>query len=196
MLAHAARKRPLVRGERLEAWKDIEGYEGLYQVSNRGRVRSLDRVEYINNKVGGITRRVRKGKILKPCFDGKKNYVHVNLSVDNESHTVNIHRLVALAFLPNPCNYREINHKDEDKTNNNVDNLEWCDHSYNNTYGSKFQSTLGVKNPQAKLTEVDVLEIRKRRNQGELLRVLANEFGVCESRISAIASGRSWGWLK
>lgn len=178
-----------------EIWKDISGYEGLYQVSNLGRIRSLDRFEYINNKSGGITRRIRKGRVLKPCFDGKKHYLHVNLRSDNKSHAVNIHRLVAIAFLPNPNNLPEVNHKDEDKTNNYVDNLEWCNHIYNNTYGSKFQSTLGVKNPMAKLTEQDVLEIRQRREQGELLRNLAKEFGVCENRISVIANGKSWGWL-
>ena len=107
-----------------EIWKDIEGYEGLYQVSNMGRVKSLN------------YRRTGKEEIL----EGLKNtwgYLYVQLSKDGKVKQCRINRLVAQAFLPNPDNLPIINHKDEDKCNNHMDNLEWCSHSYNNTYNDR-----------------------------------------------------------
>ena len=115
-----------------EIWKDILGYEGLYQVSNFGRVRSLDRI------VKGCynTIQIKKGRILKP----RKNiwgYLYVVLSKENRTKAFTIHRLVALHFIDNPNNYPCVNHKDEDKLNNNVDNLEFCSVLYNNTYNER-----------------------------------------------------------
>ena len=101
-----------------EVWKDIVGYEGHYQVSNLGRVKSI--------KFG-------KEKILKQAFD-KDGYLQSVLSKNNKHITFLTHRLVAKAFIDNPNNYCEINHKDENKQNNCVDNLEWCDRQYNNDY--------------------------------------------------------------
>ena len=112
-----------------EIWKDIPGYEGLYQVSNFGRVKSLRR-PYGNN--GGI--QWTKERILSPGKD-KDGYLQVNLHCNGKQHQRKVHRLVAQAFLPNMDNLPMVNHKDEDKTNNNVDNLEWCDQKYNINYG-------------------------------------------------------------
>lgn len=116
-----------------EVWKDIEGYEGIYQVSNFGNVRSLDRiVQYIDGRIArfkGITRKPVKNQ------DG---YLAVVLAKNrNEAKTVRIHRLVAAAFVPNSDDLPEINHKDEDKENNRADNLEWCDRLYNCRYGTR-----------------------------------------------------------
>lgn len=110
-----------------EEWRSIEGYEGLYEVSSYGRVRSLDRYE-INN-LG--YKRLLKGKILSPGIK-KDGYFIVSLKNKN----FRVHRLVAQAFIPNPEGLPQVNHKDEDKSNNNVDNLEWCDSKYNNNYGT------------------------------------------------------------
>lgn len=113
-----------------EEWRDIAGYEGKYQVSNLGRVKSLPK--YSNSK-GYLE--LRKEKILKPCFTGKyRNYPTVTF-LDRKSYKV--HRLVAEAFIPNPNNYPIINHKDENPSNNRVDNLEWCDNAYNVKYSAK-----------------------------------------------------------
>lgn len=114
----------------MEVYKDIEGYEGQYQVSNLGNVRSLDR-ECKGNKCVFI----KKGKILSPKTH-KNGYLIVGLCKDSKMKMYYIHRLVAEAFIPNPNNLPIINHKDEDKTNNNLINLEWCDKSYNALYGS------------------------------------------------------------
>lgn len=114
-----------------EIWKDIIGYEGLYQVSSLGRVRSLNRSILIEGKRTYF----KEGKILKPLKAGA-GYQYVNLWKCNHRNFVGIHRLVAKCFLPNPNNYNQVNHKDEDKTNNNVDNLEWCNAKYNMNYGN------------------------------------------------------------
>lgn len=108
----------------MEIWKDIKGYEGLYQVSNMGRIKSLG-----NNKT-------RKEKILslKPSNDG---YIRVYLCKNGKQKPFSVHRLVAQAFLPNPDNLPEVNHIDENKENNHVKNLEWCDRKYNMNYGSR-----------------------------------------------------------
>lgn len=109
----------------IELWEDIKGYEGRYKISNKGRVKSL-----INNK-GNF-----REKILKPSKD-KDGYLQVGLSKNGIQKTKRIHQLVAKAFIKNPCNYPLINHKDENKSNNNVDNLEWCTVIYNNNYGTR-----------------------------------------------------------
>lgn len=120
-----------------EQWKDIKGHEGLYEVSNFGNVRSLDRV--IRAKHNGTM--LRKGRILTPFYEEKKGYYQVSLSKDGKNKKHRVHRLVASAFLDNPHNYTDVNHKDEVKTNNNVDNLEWCTRKYNNNYGTKPERT-------------------------------------------------------
>lgn len=105
-----------------EIFKDIEGYEG-YQVSNYGNVKSLG-----NDKT-------RKDKILKPAKTWY-GYLRVGLWKQGKRKTHFVHRLVASAFIENPNNFCELNHKDEDKTNNIVDNLEWCTRLYNHNYGT------------------------------------------------------------
>ena len=114
---------------RNEIWEDIQGYEGLYQISSYGRVKSLERKAY------GFNRIVR-GIILKP---GKnRNYFQVRLYNESGYKVLLVHRLVALHFVENPLpeKYNYINHKDENPSNNNADNLEWCDYIYNNNYGN------------------------------------------------------------
>lgn len=108
-----------------EIWKDIKGYEGLYQVSNLGRIKSLERKTF-GNKYGVHK---LKEKILKKGKCGKYNIVV--LRKDKKNKTLYIHRLVAKAFINNPKKYPEVNHKDGNTINNNVENLEWCDRSYN-----------------------------------------------------------------
>ena len=113
----------------MEIWKDIKGYEGLYQVSNKGRVKSLG-----NNKA-------KKEKILslKPSNDG---YIRVCLCKNGKEKPFYVHRLVAEAFLPNPDNLPVVNHKIDDfehRSDNRVENLEWCTVEYNNNYGSRIE---------------------------------------------------------
>ena len=106
-----------------EIWKEIEGYEGKYEVSNLGNVRSLKYAR--SNKV----------KLLKQASD--HGYKRVNLFKNGKRKSHWVHRLVAIAFLPNPNNLPQVNHKDENKTNNRMDNLEWCTIKYNMNYGTR-----------------------------------------------------------
>ena len=109
-----------------EYWKPIVGYENLYEVSNLGRIRSFDR--WVKSKNGSI--RICRGRILKP-YTNKDGYLYVVLSKNNKHKTYKVHRLVAQAFLDNPNNLPQVNHKDENPLNNNVNNLEWCNSKYN-----------------------------------------------------------------
>ena len=112
-----------------EIWKDIVGYEGLYQVSNLGKVRSLDRTYTQKARSGSVLAHTYKGCVLKPNNVG--GYLQVNLQKHKKRNDQKIHRLVAQAFIPNLENKREVNHIDGDKTNNNADNLEWVTTSEN-----------------------------------------------------------------
>lgn len=104
-----------------EKWRDIKGYEGLYQVSNYGRIKSFKH---------------KKIRILKTVIN-KYGYERVILCKNNQNKNFSVHRLVAIAFIHNPNNYPQVNHKDENKSNNYVDNLEWCTRSYNCCYGNR-----------------------------------------------------------
>jgi len=103
----------------IEIWKDIKGYEGLYKISNCGRVKSL-----------------RRNIIMKIALDNY-NYYHINFQVNNISETIKIHRLVALNFIPNPDNKPQVNHIDGNKKNNHVSNLEWCTNQENSIHAHK-----------------------------------------------------------
>ena len=168
-----------------EIWKKIKGFSN-YEVSNMGRVRSLPH----QTKYG-----MKGGCIIKPHFDGKQCYIHVGLWENGKVTYRNVHRLVAEAFIENPNNYPEVNHKDEDKTNNTVENLEWCTHAYNNNYGSKKASTRGAKNPQSKLQPEDVVFIMENHklyggNMGTT--ELAKRFNMSVTGISSIVHKRRW----
>lgn len=110
----------------MEEWRDITEYEGYYQVSSKGNVRSLDRT-IVNSD--GSTRRI-KGKQLTP-FITNVGYVQVRLMKNGNQKHMYVHRLVSKEFISNPMNYKEVNHIDYNKENNCVENLEWCTHLYN-----------------------------------------------------------------
>ena len=108
-----------------EIWKDIKGYEGLYQISNLGNIKST-------HSRFGMRKQPKNARI-----GINKGYKRYGLSKDGKEIKFYVHRLVAEAFIPNPNGYPCINHKDENKFNNNVENLEWCTYSYNNNYGTR-----------------------------------------------------------
>lgn len=117
----------------MEEWRDIEGYEGLYQVSDQGRVKSL------NYHMTGEERILKQSRVCK------KKYWRVQLYKNGRGKFYPVHRLVAQAFMPNPDNLPEINHKDENPSNNRVENLEWCDRKYNCNYGTRNQRVAEAK---------------------------------------------------
>ena len=129
----------------MELWRDVPRYEGLYQVSNEGRIKSLN------------YRRTSREELLKSIVDDN-GYLFVNLYKEGKKKCPKVHKLVAIAFIPNPLNLPQVNHKDEDKTNNFVylnedgsvdlekSNLEWCDRKYNINYGTRNQRSAETRN--------------------------------------------------
>ena len=130
----------------MEQWKAIEGFEGLYEVSNYGNVRSLGFDKW------------HKGKMLKPHLDGKKNYLQICLHKDKKLYRKQIHRLVAETFIPNNKNLPVVNHKNEIKTDNKAENLEWCTVQYNSVYGSaRYRNIISRTKNNSRNSEVPVL---------------------------------------
>ena len=119
-----------------EIWRPVVGYEGLYEISSYGRVRSMDRYDGRNHFI--------KGKLLKNKDNGN-GYLICSLSKNGIVKNKYIHRLVVEAFIERPDGLYEVNHKDENKKNNSVDNLEWCDKKYNNTYGTRIEREIKTK---------------------------------------------------
>lgn len=120
-------------------FKDIPGYEGYYQVSTDGIVRSVDRIITIK-KNNTIVNKPLKGRVIKSWK--AQDYMHVTLSKNGKIKAPFVHKLVAQTFIPNPEGKKQVNHKDENKLNNEVSNLEWCDQLYNRNYGTGEQRRL------------------------------------------------------
>lgn len=133
-----------------EIWKDVVGYEGIYEVSNLGRVKRLAHT-YVDTYKSGRHR--TKSEFILCGTTLPNGYVMVDLHIDHKRTRKYVHRLVAEAFIPNPNNYRFVNHKDETRDNNVVCNLEWCTRAYNNSYGTNRQR---------------MVETRKRNNSYEI----------------------------
>lgn len=184
-----------------EVWKDIKGYEGVYQVSNYGNLRSLTRT--IDDKNGKI--KIIKGKSLKASTTsyGYKSVVFRNgLNKEN----LRVHRLVAQAFIENKDNKPYVNHLDGNKANNRVDNLEWCTNSENmkHAFGTGLKEpsnpnknglTQGSKHHKSKLTEKDVIFIgsNSKANGGFMKNTeLAEKFGVTKVTIGYVVNNKIW----
>ena len=184
---------PKINHEEYEVWRDVEGYEGLYQVSNFGRVHSLDR--FVPRKTG--TSQKVHGRILKLTED-KDGYLQVGLWKRNKMKKVKVHRLVGKAFIPNPYKLPEINHINEVKNDNRVENLEWCTRKENINHGTRTEqvaktrgkSVIGVNlNTGKKFTFKSMRE--------------ASKFGFHPSAIRKVCTGEqeahkgySWEFVK
>jgi hypothetical protein len=156
----------------VEQWKPVLGYEGLYEVSDQGRVKS------------------RKGFITpKPTNNG---YLRTDLWKSGVRWRPTIHRLVAEHFIPNLRQCPQVNHKDGNKSNNAAQNLEWCTASENALHAVELRGRHGEKAPTAKLTERDVIAINVMLEKGVSGSWLANVFGVTNAQISHIRKGQQW----
>lgn len=170
-----------------EIWKEIVDTNGIYQVSNIGRVRSVDRIV---NYIGGKSI-FTKGKILK-CYNHTGGYIGVDLYIDKKRVKRFVHRLVAQTFIDNPLNKPEVNHIDENKKNNNVENLEWVTDSENKlhlSYGRRCAETrrklkCGWK-PVIQF-DLNMVEI----NRYENVRLASQNVGIDESSISKCCRGK------
>ena len=169
----------------MEVFKDILGYEGLYQVSNLGKVKSTERKA--KHWRGGLL--TVKSRIMKP-FTSKCGYLIVSISKNSIDNKFLIHRLVSNAFIPNPYNKPQVNHINGIKTDNKVSNLEWATTSENSLHAFKNNlKAKGQNRTQSKLTNKEVLEIRHSNLRNiELSRL----YNISKSIISGIQKGRLW----
>ena len=165
-----------------EEWKDIKGYEGLYQISNNGNVKSLGR--WIDRKCKG--KKWQEEKILKSLVD-KDGYLFVRLCKNGKVKNFKVHCLVAEAFISNQNNYPCVNHKNEIKDDNRVNNLELCDHKYNNNYGTRNKRVAG------KLAK-KVLQIDKNTNEiiseFQSIMEVQRQLGISLSNISECCNNK------
>lgn len=172
-----------------EVWKAVSGFESLYEVSNHGRVRSLDRI--CNHKDGAVTR--RSGRVLKPAL--RAGYPFINLAADAIHKQENVHRLVAEAFCAKPDGCNVVNHIDGVKTNNHWLNLEWTTYSGNAAHACATglnKTRYGADVTSSKLTQDQVSAIRSAIISGETGTALAAKHGVHVMTISNIRTGRCW----
>lgn len=161
-----------------EIWKDIKGYEGLYQVSNLGRIKSLER----RCKARWYTRKVPE-KIYSPALD-TYGYPIVSLHKDGKKKTITIHILVANAFLKKPDGCNSINHIDENKQNNCVENLEWCTVQENNAYGTRVERLRKTQQRAVLQCDLDGNVIR----EWEGMNFLCRETGYDQGLISKVCN--------
>lgn|SRR5574343_155487 len=174
----------------MEEWKYIIGYEGKYSISTYGRVRSEDR--YSRNTMKS-TRHVKE-RILKEKNNG---YPYVILSNGDKRISAKIHRLVAMAFIQNTSKYNCINHIDGNKSNNHVNNLEWCTHKQNMAHAVKtgLFNKKGESHPNSKLNDNIILAIKSLKGQYSH-RQISEMFGLDRRYVGYILSGQRWGHIQ
>lgn len=163
-----------------EIWMDIPGYEGLYKISNIGRVTA-------------IARSGSKGGIMQSATS--KGYCRVILCKNNVRKNWSIHRLVGFSFIPNPDNFPLINHKDGDKTNNRVSNLEWCNHKMNSVHAVNILGIgAGETNGRAKLTkrEVDFMRYIKSHFPEVTAKAIGDFYAMSDVAICNIFNFKTW----
>lgn len=164
-----------------EIWKPLENYEGLYEISNLGRVKAL------------VKRGLNRELIRRSFKDVSTGYKTIQFTKNNVPLTLRVHRLVAKAFIPNPDNKPVVNHKDGDKMNCAASNLEWMTYSENTLHSFKNglqKKIFGDKNYITKIKDQDVLKIRELINQGETNKEIAKIYAVNPSQISRIKNGK------
>lgn len=185
--------------EVLEIWKDIFGYEGYYQISSIGRVRGVDRIIPFTGRGGIPTTRLQRGKILKTSIGTSGYETYHMYGESQERETVMLHRVVAKHFLQLEEGKDFVNHKDGNKLNNVVSNLEWVTKSENTLHA--LDTGLLLKRGEhcnfSKLTEKDVLEIISLRRYGRGLytcKHIAARYAICPEYISEIVRAGSGKW--
>lgn len=169
----------------MEIWKQIQGFEGLYEVSSYGRIRTLRSSPKlkVNHCLTPAECAVRNGK----------GYKTVTLYRDKRGKQLMVHRLVAEAFIPNPENKPQVNHKDTDKHNNIKDNLEWCTNAENKEHAiMNGLSGKGDMNSMSKLTRFDVNAIRELYSSGVKPSFLSEKYGICKQHVHAIVTRKAW----
>jgi hypothetical protein len=171
----------------MEIWKEIKDYEGLYDISNLGRVKSL--AKYVNNSKGTLN--YNKERIL--CNVKKNGYYKIKLCKEGKIKTLLVHRLIAIAFIPNLENKPFINHINGIRDDNRIKNLEWCTPKENSTHAVRIglSDYKGEKNHKSKLTEDNILEIRK-IGKTKYYKDIAIDFNISPSTVGSILNNKTW----
>jgi len=179
----------------LEAWLPVKNYEGYYEVSSLGSVRSLDRYETCPGRHPKPYKRFRAGVLIKPQLSNT-GYLQVGLKKHGLNKVFSVHRLVALAFVENVNNLPEVNHLDGDKKNNLHVNLEWTDRAGNSLHSTQvLKKNRGEDNSSSILTEEQILEIKDLLLKGLSQTEVASIYGVTNHAIHRIQHGYNWAWL-
>lgn len=175
-----------------EIWKDVVGYEGLYEVSSFGNIKSVNR-KILSIGLKRKYYRILTSKNMK-IFTERVGYKRVVLTKNKIESKVRVHRLVAEAFIPNPLDKPHVNHIDNDKTNNHILNLEWCTPKENTLHAVKQKRHVyGTKVSTSRLTEKDVVSIKDLYSRGCISqRNLAKKFCVNQSTILRILLNKTW----
>jgi len=155
----------------MEIWKDIPGYSNDYQISNLGNIKN------------------KEGLILKQKINKYRGDYKLVILWKYSNKMLSVHRLVAKTFIPNPLNKPEVNHIDGDKTNNRIENLEWVTHQENIQHAYK-NGLAGGKTYKSKLTDENVIEIKKLLNKGVLHKIIATKFNISPATVSMIKLGK------
>lgn len=172
-----------------EIWKDIPNYEGLYQVSNFGNIKTVNRSN--KDKIG--RKHTIKETICKPSID-TSGYMQVVLTKNKKRKSYKVHRLVAMVFIPNHNNLPQINHKDENKLNNNVENLEWCTHEYNCQYGTRSYRCTIHRNHKVKqiLNGKAINEYSSLKEASSKTNIKYQSISSCCRNLQKTAGGYEW----
>lgn len=163
-----------------EEWKDVAGFEGLYRASNLGRIRGVGR--YVAQRQGG--RQLRRGRIIQGAIN-RMGYVQLVLCKDGGQKSREVHRLVAQAFVPNPNNLPCVNHKDADKTNNAVSNLEWCTQRENVRHAIRHKTRQTIPAETIRL-------VHERHANGEPAASIARSLSLPYKTVLRLTDGNEW----
>lgn len=176
-----------------EIWKDIPGYEGYYQASNLGRIKSIDRITTaVSSWNDVVINRHYKG-IIKKITLKSIGYQQVTLAKEGKHKRELVHRIVALAFIDNPLNKPEINHIDGNKSNNAVDNLEWATSSENQIHANDVLGCqVGEKHPLSKFKNIEIPEIIKEYSTVKNYKKIADKYSVYPSTIRRIVLRKTY----
>ena len=177
----------------MELWRPVKGYEGFYEVSNLGRVRSVDR--FVRNSHNGDYTVFKKSIIKKPTLDDG-GYETITLNKEGRWETRLVHRLVAIAFLGDPEEGQEVNHKDENKRNNQVSNLEWCSKAYNVRYGTRARRAAAKRSRPVLQCTLDGEIIQEYQSLSSVKEDgfnPSNVKAVCDGKFSQM-NGYGWRW--